>query len=117
MDQPTERMKLSVGIPATYPWIEIRRLPERKERHFAGKVHAFNAGYERVKAIDFDVVGNLDADVSFERDHFEFLLTRMAENNRLGLAGASRKQFSVRLSIYKYRECLGGLSAIPPRML
>ena len=85
---------------ATYPWIEIRRLPERKERHFAGKVHAFNAGYERVKAIDFDVVGNLDADVSFERDHFEFLLTRMAENNRLGLAGAPFRESNFQ---YDYR--------------
>jgi poly-beta-1,6-N-acetyl-D-glucosamine synthase len=72
----------------TYPWIDILRMPERKERHFAGKVHAFNAGYQRVKALDFDVVGNLDADVSFEPDHFEFLLARMAENDRLGLAGA-----------------------------
>ncbi len=73
---------------ANYPWIEILRMPERKERHFAGKVHAFNAGYERVKAQQFDVIGNLDADVSFEPDHFEFLLARMSENDRLGLAGA-----------------------------
>lgn len=71
-----------------HPWIELLRMPERKERHFAGKVHAFNAGYARVKALDFDVVGNIDADVSFEPDHFEFLLARMAENAQLGLAGA-----------------------------
>ena len=71
-----------------YPWIELLRMPERKERHFAGKVHAFNAGYERVKDLEFDVIGNLDADVSFEPDHFEFLLARMAENDRIGLAGA-----------------------------
>jgi poly-beta-1,6-N-acetyl-D-glucosamine synthase len=71
-----------------YPWIELLRMPERKERHFAGKVHAFNAGYERVKDFEFVVIGNLDADVSFEPDHFEFLLARMTENDRIGLAGA-----------------------------
>ena len=32
-----------------YPWIELVRTPERDERHFAGKVMAFNAGYEKVK--------------------------------------------------------------------
>src|SRR6476620_1111425 len=31
-----------------YPWIELVRMPERKERHFAGKIHAFNAGKDRV---------------------------------------------------------------------
>ena len=26
-----------------HPWIELIRMPKRSERHFAGKVHAFNA--------------------------------------------------------------------------
>jgi poly-beta-1,6-N-acetyl-D-glucosamine synthase len=82
------------------PWIELLRMPERKERHFAGKVHAFNAGYERVKNLEFDVIGNLDADVSFEPDHFEFLLARMAENDRIGLAGAPFREGG---SQYDYR--------------
>ena len=30
---------------AEHEWIDFVRMPERKERHFAGKVHAFNAGY------------------------------------------------------------------------
>lgn len=71
-----------------HPWIELVRMPERKERHFAGKVYAFNAGYERVKDLDPDIIGNLDADVSFEPQHFEFLIGKMAENPRLGVAGA-----------------------------
>lgn len=72
----------------THPWMELLRMPVREERHFAGKVHAFNAGFARVKELEFDVVGNLDADVSFVPDHFEFLLARIAENERLGVAGA-----------------------------
>lgn len=69
-------------------WIKLLQMPPRKERHFAGKVGAFNAGYEEVKDLDFNVVGNLDADVSFGPDHFEFLLGKMSENPQLGVAGA-----------------------------
>lgn len=70
------------------PWIELLRMPERAERHFAGKVRAFNAGYERVRKLDPEVLGNIDADVTFEPDHFEFLLGRAAANPHLGVFGA-----------------------------
>lgn len=72
---------------ADYPWIELVRLPERRERHFAGKVMGFNAGWERVKHLQYAVIGSLDADISFDRDYFEFLLTKFAENPSLGVAG------------------------------
>ena len=75
-----------------YRWIELLNLPPRAERHFAGKVHAFRAGYERVLGTDAEIIGNLDADVSFEQDHFEFLIRRMSENPELGVAGASFRE-------------------------
>lgn len=70
-----------------HEWIELIRMPERKERHFAGKVHAFNAGYEKVKSLHCDVVGSLDADISFDAEYFSFLLGRFSENRLLGVAG------------------------------
>ncbi len=85
---------------AEHPWIELLRMPERQERHFAGKVHAFNAGYDRVKALHFDVIGNLDADVSFELGHFEFLLGKMADTPQLGVAGAPFREGNFQ---YDYR--------------
>src|SRR5947207_7393992 len=45
-----------------HPWIELVRRPGRLDRNFAGKVHAFNAGFERVRHLDFEIIGNLDAD-------------------------------------------------------
>jgi cellulose synthase/poly-beta-1,6-N-acetylglucosamine synthase-like glycosyltransferase len=69
-------------------------MPERAERHFAGKVHAFNAGYVKAKELNPNVIGNLDADVSFEPYHFEFLIGKMAENTRLGLVGAPFREGS-----------------------
>ena len=83
------------------PWIELVRMPERTERHFAGKVHAFNAGYDRVKQLDYDVIGSLDADISFDTDYFAFLLGKLAEDQRLGLVGTPFKEGSN--STYDYR--------------
>ncbi len=71
-----------------YSWIELVRTPERSERHFAAKVHAFNAGYARVKDLEYEVIGNLDADVSFcEKDYLAFLMRKFAEDRRLGVGG------------------------------
>jgi poly-beta-1,6-N-acetyl-D-glucosamine synthase len=72
---------------AEYPWIELLRMPEREERHFAGKVVAFNAGYARLKDVPYDVICSLDADISFDTDYFEFLLGKLAEDPALGLVG------------------------------
>lgn len=69
------------------PWIELFRMPEHRDRQFAAKVNCFNAGYEKVKQIDYAVIGNLDADVSFEKDYLEFLLNKFSENQKLGVAG------------------------------
>ena len=72
---------------AQHDWIELVRMPERKERDFAGKVYAFNAGYARLDGLQYDAIGSLDADISFDREYFAFLLARLSENPDLGLAG------------------------------
>lgn len=82
------------------PWIELLRMPDRAERHFAGKVHAFCAGYARVKNLDFAMVGNLDSDVSFDPDHFEFLIGKMVEDPKLGVAGSPFREGTYQ---YNYR--------------
>lgn len=74
-----------------HPWIELIRMPERRERHFAGKVHAFNAGHSRAKHLEHDAIGSLDADISFDEDYFSFLLRRLAEDPNLGLVGTPFK--------------------------
>jgi glycosyltransferase involved in cell wall biosynthesis len=84
---------------ALHPWIELVRMPERRERHFAGKVHAFNAGFALVKDLNWEVVGSLDADISFDEEFFSFLLGKLAEDPTLGLVGAPFKDSSM----YDYR--------------
>src|SRR5687767_6314280 len=70
-----------------HSWIELVRRPHHLDRSFAGKVQAFNAGAERVQSLQFDVIGNLDADLSFEPDYMEFLMRKFFENPKLGVAG------------------------------
>jgi poly-beta-1,6-N-acetyl-D-glucosamine synthase len=70
-----------------YSWIELVRMPRRQERHFAAKVRAFNAGLESVKDISYQIIGNLDADISFDSDYIEFLLNKFSESSHLGVAG------------------------------
>ena len=70
-----------------YDWMELLNLSPRRDRSFAAKVHAFNAGFERVKNLEFEVVGNLDSDLSFEADYLEFLLNKFREDASLGVAG------------------------------
>lgn len=76
---------------AGYSWIELVRMPDRQQRDFAGKVHAFNAGYAALKDTDYDAIGSLDGDISFDAEYFSFLLTKLAADPRLGVVGTPFK--------------------------
>jgi glycosyltransferase involved in cell wall biosynthesis len=87
-DGSTDRTAQIVeGYASRHQWIELFRRPVRSDRSFAGKVHAFNAGLERVRSLEFDVIGNLDADLSFDPEYLGFLIGKFAEDLRLGVAG------------------------------
>jgi glycosyltransferase involved in cell wall biosynthesis len=72
---------------ARHDWITVVDMPLRRDRSFAAKVRCFDAGYAAVRDLAHDVVGNLDADISFDADYVEFLLERFAEDPALGVAG------------------------------
>jgi glycosyltransferase involved in cell wall biosynthesis len=83
-----------------HPWIELLRMPERRERHFAGKVLAFNAGYEHINNLPYRVIGSLDADISFDPEYFSFLLQKLTSDHTLGLVGTPFRDSSIS---YDYR--------------
>jgi len=85
---------------ADHDWIELVRMPERRERHFAGKVLAFNAGYAKMKDIHYEIIGSLDGDISFDSDYFSFLLQKLAQDTTLGLVGTPFKESN---RTYDYR--------------
>jgi poly-beta-1,6-N-acetyl-D-glucosamine synthase len=70
-----------------HPWIRLVRRPQRADRSFAGKAHAVNAGLESLRDIEFEILGNLDADVSFDSDYMAFVVSKFEDDPRLGVAG------------------------------
>ncbi len=84
-----------------HDWIELLRMPERRERHFAGKVFAFNAGYARMKDLGYEVIGLVDADISFDEEYFLFLLGKLVGDPKLGLVGTPFQESS--RPAYDYR--------------
>lgn len=87
---------------AEHTWIELLRMPERRERNFAGKAHAVKAGYDRIRGLQFDVVGSLDGDISFDQDYFPLLLQKLAEHQSLGVIGTPFKDSSNRTYDYRF---------------
>ena len=70
-----------------HSWIQLLRRPQRLDRNFAGKAQAVTAGLEQLQSVQFEILGNLDADVSFEADYMEFLMQRFSEDPELGIGG------------------------------
>ena len=110
------------------PWIELVRLPYHRDRNYAAKVHAFNAGLDRVQGLPYAAVANLDADLSFDPDYFEYLLARLSEDSELGLIGTPFQSESGFSYDYRYvsiehvsgacqlfrRECFEQISGYTP---
>jgi glycosyltransferase involved in cell wall biosynthesis len=79
--------KIVESYAQKFPWITLIRRPQRRDRHFSAKAEAVNNGFDFVKFLQFDVVGNLDADVSFQPDYMEFLMQKFSADPQLGVAG------------------------------
>ena len=87
---------------AQHPWIELLQMPGRRERHFAGKALAFNAGYTKMRDLKYEAIGNLDGDISFDEGFFAFLLQKLADDPALGLVGAPFKETSGQTYDYRF---------------
>jgi glycosyltransferase involved in cell wall biosynthesis len=70
-----------------YDWIKLLEKSKKDDRNFANKVNAFLTGYNYLNSINYDIIGNLDADISFDSNYFEYLLSQFEKNPKLGVAG------------------------------
>jgi len=87
-DGSTDRTaEIADRAAASHDWIEVVHRPQHLDRSFAAKVQAFNAGYATLRGIDFEIIGNIDSDVSFKPDYFEILTGKFAASSELGVAG------------------------------
>jgi poly-beta-1,6-N-acetyl-D-glucosamine synthase len=102
-DGSTDRTnKIVESYANQHKWINVVVMPQGRKRDFAAKVKCFYAGFNKVRGVDFDIIANVDADISFDRDHFEFLLSKFAQNEKLGVAGSRCIDQHGRSYNYKY---------------
>jgi biofilm PGA synthesis N-glycosyltransferase PgaC len=85
-----------------YPWVRLLRLERSPERNFAGKAHAFNAGYASLSGRQFELIGNLDADITLPADYYEFLAGRFADDAELGVAGTPFVEDPTKPHVHSY---------------
>jgi biofilm PGA synthesis N-glycosyltransferase PgaC len=102
-DGSTDGTDEIVSLYATvHDWIELVRMPERKERHFGGKAQAIRAGIERLVGLPYEVIACLDADITFESDYFEYLLEKLALHPELGIVGTPYKDTTSEIYDFRY---------------
>lgn len=76
-----------LGYARAHDFIELISLEAQDVRNFAAKVQALKIGYEAVRGDAYDLIGNLDADASFESDYYERIIAEFEKNEKLGVAG------------------------------
>ena len=100
----------------------------RKEgRDFAKKVHALNIGLKNIQTSEYDYIGILDADVSFDKDYYSILIEEFKKNPKLGITGGNYfdiigekkipiyQHYSVRGATQFFRkECFDKIDGIKP---
>lgn len=112
-DGSTDRTDQTVKSYASqHDWIEFVRMPEHRDRQFAAKANCFNAGYDRLKLMNFDLVGNLDADITLEPDFYQFLLSKFAELPGLGVAGTPFVEDAAQPSKHTYAHGAANLEHV-----
>ncbi len=70
-----------------FEFIQLVNQPRDPERNFARKVIAFNRGLAEVQGLDYDFIGNVDADMSFEPPYFGKILQEFEKDPKLGISG------------------------------
>jgi poly-beta-1,6-N-acetyl-D-glucosamine synthase len=70
-----------------HPFIELITIDGERSRAFSSKAHAFNFAVKHLAKTDYGFIGNLDADISIDKDYFKHLLDLLQSDCRLGLTG------------------------------
>jgi len=70
-----------------YKFIDLIALPPNKERNFSSKVNALNKALKKFEGMEFDFIGNLDADITLDKSYYEYVFRTFEANPKLGIAG------------------------------
>jgi glycosyltransferase involved in cell wall biosynthesis len=78
---------------ACCPFIQVVELRREPGRHFGHKAHAFAAGVNALGALEYEYIGNLDADITIPPNYYERLLEAFGEDSRLGIVGGMVRSY------------------------
>jgi poly-beta-1,6-N-acetyl-D-glucosamine synthase len=91
-----ETGKLADEAARQHPWITVLHRTNRGFRKTGGGVvEAFYHWYELVRGEDWDFIGKVDADLSFDADYFERCFERFRKDPTLGVGGGT---------VWEYKE-------------
>jgi len=68
-------------------FIKLVNLERDGGHDFGRKSIAFKVGYSEIRDLEFNYIGNLDADIYLEPDYYENVLRKLNEDNNLGIGG------------------------------
>lgn len=86
-DSMDDTGKIVERYAASYDFIRLINVRRSGDRHFGHKVSAFNRGLREVQGLNYQFIGNLDADISLGNDYFERVLHEFRRDSQLGVAG------------------------------
>jgi glycosyltransferase involved in cell wall biosynthesis len=75
-----------------FSWIELLQMPHHTGHDYSAKAMCFNAAFGEMKGMEVDAIANIDADIEFEADFFEFLLSKLSTFPKLGVVGVPMKE-------------------------
>ena len=63
-----------------YKYIDLIALPPNKERNFSSKVNALNEALKKFEGMEYDFIGNLDADITLDKSYYEEVFRNFQSN-------------------------------------
>jgi len=72
-----------------FSFIELLRIDGAQDRDFASKVYAVQTAYDKLKVLDYDFIGILDADITMEKNYYETMIDKFDKDEKLGLVGGA----------------------------
>jgi len=87
-DNSTDKTdKIVSDFSSKYNFIELIRSSVHENRNFASKVYALNKALSKITDLQYDFIGVLDADITFNPKYYESMLKEFEKESRLGIVG------------------------------
>lgn len=81
--------EIAESYASRFGWIRLVHRHSTLRRSFGAKATAFSLGCDYLVDVDYECVGNLDADIEIGPEYYARVLERFEQDPRLGIAGGA----------------------------